>query len=102
MQILNTYQEASELIKLCAIFGGIALMISIFIIVYMLTEKDYKKSLIVWSLILFSLSVGLLYKHFTLEKDTYHEVIIEDSDNFDFEAYEIVESRGKIIVVKER
>jgi len=99
MEILNTYTETMSgvLAALVAIgMGGLLLFITIVAI------RDRNAIGWVWGMgAIFLISVGVLILSSPPNTTVYHEVVVSDYNAIDFEKYEIVEHKGKIVVLKE-
>jgi uncharacterized membrane protein len=102
MEILNTYSEFSDILRILAIYTGIGVLVSLFFTVINLIFKEWKTSLISFmiAVICMELFFGICEWGINTEI-VYHEVIVSDYNKIDFNKYEIAERKGKIVVLKE-
>lgn len=103
MEILNTYYEHAIEFGLLMALATAGLIGFGFCVIFTVVKTKFNKKILSILATMSFLLAFLGYGSATMfEKDTYHEVIVVDADDFDFQTYEIIESRGKIITVKER
>lgn len=97
MDIVYTYEKLTTFGEMVMTFGVIGCVI---ILLFTIGYTDSKK---VWIPLLCSLiiaSVSMVGVHKILPRDTFHEIVISDFEEIDFDKYEIVEQRGKVITLR--
>ncbi len=102
MEILNTYIVYSENFDFIMSFAIVGFVVTLFFFVMNLFMKEWKITMVCF-VILIIMGLGS-YSLGKLKYDSqtfHHEVIITNYDEVDFEKYQIVEQKGKIIVLKE-
>ena len=102
MEILYTYTKMSDVFDMAITFLIIIIvvvfvfMIAAFVSKEWITGLAFLAGFIISAIILF----GLFYSK-TESNTTYHEVIITDYDKVNFDKYQIIEQKGRIITVEE-
>lgn len=100
MEILNSYTQFSGWGDLFIFFGVIGTILTALWVVYAFTDS-YRRLVRIISSCALLLSISFFFIAFQLPENTFHEVIINDIDSFDYDRYEITEQNGKIFTVKE-
>ena len=102
MEILNTYSVYSEFIGFLPVLSICILLVFAIIFICTICNKEWKNSMkcfiAIFPLLILT-HVLILWQQSTETK--YHEVIISDYNQIDFNKYEIVNKKGKITVLKE-
>lgn len=99
MEIVNTYTETISMVWLALIALGMG-GLSLFTAIVAIGDRDAIGWLFgMGAIILITLGILILSSPTTTR--VYHEVIVSDYNAIDFEKYEIVEHKGKIVVLKE-
>lgn len=100
MEVLSSYEALTDVHRLIIMFGLISGILFAFFAVGCFVEGENLKGLICLTVIAFILFFSITLYHY-FSKNKMHEVLITDSNDFDFEKYEVIESRGRIFVIKE-
>lgn len=100
MEILNTYYKLATMGE-WVMFVSIAILIVLVIIGGLsLDDKKYKVGVSTFLIAVIILTT-LIINYNKLPENTYHEVIFSNLGEFNYEKYEIVSQKGKILTIKE-